>query len=224
MWALGIVLFQLLHDGDTPWEGYKRLETMNVAMAISDVRMRIKYERERAWAGQKQLVAETLATESLGGALRGAGKNGVVSRSVRRGLRNAGMLREQMKGLVFGGCSPLTLLEAAVHVKLEFLFRICERCLVFQPDERVSMEGLSRLASLEVEYFGKGMTVQLQTTSSNHKIGCSAGTVTTSCSRDRQCSMCSTHVVRLGERDLHRFLLPMLTSRNKCPPRHTRPP
>ena len=49
--------------------------------------------------------------------------------------------------------SPLRVLEIANLIKLEYLFRVCRRCLCFKPGYRASVTELQQFAEAEARYF-----------------------------------------------------------------------
>merc|ERR1712159_125106 len=38
IWSMGILLYQLLHNGHTPWDKFRKLGTVSLGMAIADPR------------------------------------------------------------------------------------------------------------------------------------------------------------------------------------------
>ena len=56
IWSLGIILYQMLHEGKTPWDAYFGLGQVRLALVIADVRSEIKYELAECWREQKTLM------------------------------------------------------------------------------------------------------------------------------------------------------------------------
>ena len=56
IWALGVMLYKLLHGGKTPWDGHRRLGKMELALAISDPRTGVHFYRQSAKDRQLELA------------------------------------------------------------------------------------------------------------------------------------------------------------------------
>ena len=64
VWALGIILYQLLHAGATPWDQHRRLGRVGVGVTIANPQHVLKFDRAAAWAQQTKLFHQAV----LGGA------------------------------------------------------------------------------------------------------------------------------------------------------------
>ena len=120
MWALGLMLFQMLHEGRTPFDLYHRRGRVGVAVAIASrfvYKEVMKLEREKVFADEwRRLEAQRLdrlATRE------------VVTASNEDVAKNNAVL-------------------VSSWLRTEALFRMCERCLAFDPYSRVEAGDLSR--------------------------------------------------------------------------------
>ena len=57
VWALGVMLYQFLHCGVTPWDQHRALGEVALGVAIADPRHVVKWERDAAWTQQKKLLS-----------------------------------------------------------------------------------------------------------------------------------------------------------------------
>ena len=68
VWALGIILYQLLHQGATPWDRFRFLGRVSVGVAIANPEHVIKYEQVAAAKQQQELLMwEVTTTGGAGG-------------------------------------------------------------------------------------------------------------------------------------------------------------
>lgn len=61
VWSLGIILYHMLHLGKSPWEKFAKLSNLNLALAISDPRQRIRFMRQKAHAHHATLLIAALS-------------------------------------------------------------------------------------------------------------------------------------------------------------------
>ena len=112
IWALGVILFQMLHGGRTPFDRYcSPGNNINAAVAIAskDIHAKVmKFERQSVWAAEKKSL-----------------------RCDPRTLRSSDSEDEDTAANV---CQSLT---AVSLLSTEFLFRMCENCLSFEASDRV---------------------------------------------------------------------------------------
>ena len=112
IWALGVILFQMLHGGRTPFDRYcSPGNWINAAVAIAskDIHAKVmKFERPSVWAAEKKSL-----------------------RCDPRALRSSDSEGEDTATKV---CQSLT---AVSLLSTEFLFRMCENCLSFEASDRV---------------------------------------------------------------------------------------
>ena len=118
IWALGVILFQMLHGGRTPFDRYcspgNNIRAA-VAIASKDIHAKVmKFERQSVWATEK--------------------------RSLRCDPRAPARSSDSE-----GGDIATNVCQSSMAVSLlstEFLFRICENCLAFESSDRVLAGGL----------------------------------------------------------------------------------
>ena len=125
VWALGVVLFQMLHNNRTPFDAHYRADgRVGVAVAASN----------------KEIHRGVMVFE------RAAAKVWIAER--KKALRRSGSVAAG-PGVIASG-SPLARKEANARVLLEvwmqmdFLFRMCELCLAFDASDRVVARDLKR--------------------------------------------------------------------------------
>ena len=120
VWALGMMLFQMLHEGRTPFDQYHRRGRVGVAVAIASkfvYKQVMKLEREKVFADEwRRLEAQRLELTD--------DKTGASSEDVVVSNDNAVLVSSWLR--------------------TEALFRMCERCLAFDPNSRVEAGDLSR--------------------------------------------------------------------------------
>ena len=112
IWSLGVMLFQMLHGGRTPFDGYcspgNNIRAA-VAIASKDIHVEVmKFERHRVWATERKSLQREL-----------------------RAVRSIGSESDTATNL----CSPSAMVLSLLST--EFLFRICENCLAFEASDRV---------------------------------------------------------------------------------------
>ena len=112
IWALGVMLFQMLHRGRTPFDSYcwpgKPIRAA-VAIASKDVHAKVMiFDRQGVWATEKKSLQRNDPH-----ALGSAGSEGDTAASV---------------------CQSSTVMSL---LSTEFLFRVCENCLAFEASDRV---------------------------------------------------------------------------------------
>ena len=201
VWALGVILYQLLHRGATPWDRHRRLGRVGVSVTIANPHHVVKFERAVAWQQQKDLFHHAVlgenhesgpnsASTSASAASRqlrdnksaaqppilppGRSPPGVEvaappavvtetdaapptcddarppSAAVSLVLRTAVCeLRQALTDKKGGPTTVRAVLAcrgtiAHLHLTLELLFRICERCLEFNASKRLNSAELSR--------------------------------------------------------------------------------
>lgn len=79
VWALGVMLYSMLHRGKTPWDKYKQQGNLELALAISNPMNRIGFHQMATWQRQQCLV-KTVA-ESQDDVLLASGRSAEGSRS-----------------------------------------------------------------------------------------------------------------------------------------------
>ena len=122
IWALGVILFQMLHDNRTPFDTYYRTDgPIGVAVAAThkDIHREVMVF-ERA----KVCMAERKKALFLSGRVA-AGSAGVIA---------AGSAAKE----------PIARALLGVWMQTEFLFRMCELCLAFDVSGRVVARDLGR--------------------------------------------------------------------------------
>lgn len=136
IWSLGVMLFQMLHRGKTPFQEYHRANGRIGAMLATATETAhlavMKFDRERVWSGE----LETMRAEFL--KRTGTDDNG--SEPAERG--------EDGSAMNGGSSTSSTELSGVEHVVLiawvrtEFLFRVCESCLTFRTSDRIETKDL----------------------------------------------------------------------------------
>ena len=129
IWALGVILFQMLHENRTPFRDYHLADGyIGVAVAASNKethREVMVFERAQVWAVERKKVllqvSRKMAAES-GGTGNGARKNEVFARALLQ-----------------------------VWMQTQFLFRMCELCLAFEAADRTVAEDLVRWIGIGFE-------------------------------------------------------------------------
>ena len=129
IWALGVILFQMLHENRTPFRDYHLADGyIGVAVAASNKethREVMVFERAQVWAVERKKVllqvSRKMAAES-GGTGNGARKNEVFARALLQ-----------------------------VWMQTQFLFRMCELCLAFEASDRTVAEDLVRWIGIGFE-------------------------------------------------------------------------
>ena len=180
VWSLGVMLYKMLHRGQTPWEGHRQLGRMELAMAIADPRSRPIFEKTAAWDLQRRLLDENCRGSS------GKSTNGSEAKNCRASsgaivqfsLRTT--FREMEKAVAAHGeqesvpanakedhlqtrpdgeeqhaiasALPHVAFEGYCQLKLEFLFRVCQKCLEFDVDRRVTADELRDLCRQEGQF------------------------------------------------------------------------
>ena len=113
IWALGVILFQMLHGGRTPFDRYcSPGNNIRAAVAIAsrDIHAKVmKFERQSVWATERNSLQRHLRT------LRSTGSEGDTTTNASR----------------------QSVTTAKSLLSTEFLFRICENCLAFEAPDRV---------------------------------------------------------------------------------------
>ena len=116
IWALGIMLFQMLHNGRTPFDSFFKKGDIEAAVAIASKVVHekvVKFERATVWVSERQKVeAGHSASTSSRAAI-------VSSKSVDM---------------------------VSAWLRTEVLFRMCERCLAFEVADRAEAADLIRWA------------------------------------------------------------------------------
>ena len=157
---------------------YRGKGNVVLGMAIADTRSKIQYYQREAWACQDAVLTETIA-ELEGGSLRGdtdetppevssspippedgtgplpwEGRGticeDVLANSIARGLE---MLEREGKPET--RVDPKHLLALQLWMRMDYLFRVCQKCLTFQVSERGTMPELHSLALEEESFFEK---------------------------------------------------------------------
>ena len=111
VWALGIMLFQMMHGGTTPYDRYCTKDGNNVRAAVaiqSEVihKAVMKFDRNKAWETERKILQRDVR------ALKMTNKNGDAASRICRSV------------------TAMSLLST------EFLFRMCEKCLAFEASDR----------------------------------------------------------------------------------------
>ena len=118
VWALGVILFQMLGEGRTPYDRYCTKDNfIGAAVAIqSEVIHKevMKFDRCKIWAGERERLEKDLR------AWEGANGDGYRSANVCRSATAVSLL------------------------STEFLFRICKKCLAFEACDRVETGDLKK--------------------------------------------------------------------------------
>ena len=115
IWALGMILFQMLHAGRTPYDRFFRKGDIEAAVAIAsevvytDV---MRLERAKVWAAERQKLDQRFEAENS------------ASKEKTCLLLSASMVR--------------------LWLRIEVFFRICERCLAFEASDRAEAVALRR--------------------------------------------------------------------------------
>ena len=121
IWALGVILFQMLHDNRTPFGAYYAADgRIGVAVAASHKeihREAMVFERTKVWIAERKKVLTRTTNE-------------LESRKVKTLARNRALLHAWMQ--------------------TEFLFRMCQFCLSFDALDRVAAEDLVRWVGVAV--------------------------------------------------------------------------
>ena len=132
VWALGVILFQMLHDNRTPFGVYHRADgPIGVAVAASnrDIHKEVMvFERDRVWTAERE--KRLLQRASGGSAQSSCGEGGGSSRG--RAEEEEQQLRATAAALL------------GAWTRTEFLFRMCELCLTFDSSDRAAAEDLGR--------------------------------------------------------------------------------
>ena len=129
IWALGIILFQMLHGGRTPFDRYcSPGNNIRAAVAIAspDIHAKVmKFERQSVWATERK--------------------------SLQRDFRPPGSTDPAANV-----CQSVT---AKSLLSTEFLFRMCENCLAFEAPDRVLAGDLKAWVGhlLDSEWWGQTM-------------------------------------------------------------------
>ena len=125
IWALGVILFQMLHDNRTPFGACHEADPRHgVAVAASNKEMHRKvmvFERTKVWVAERKRV--------LLQASRNPRVAGTAGSLAERRARSEEIL------------TP-ALLRAGIQT--EFLFRMCELCLAFETSDRAGVQDLGR--------------------------------------------------------------------------------
>ena len=113
VWAVGIMLFQMLHGGRTPYDRYCTNNDNNVRAAVaiqSDFIHKevMKFERQKVWDGEKKTLQRDL-------------------RTLRTKIKN---MDDDAASRICRSVTAMSLLST------EFLFRMCEKCLAFEASDR----------------------------------------------------------------------------------------
>ena len=130
VWALGVILFQMLHDGRTPFDRYHaRGDVIGaaVATALESAHPEVmKFERTKVWAAAKRRVLDKFPSTEGGG---------VMSHVVRDAM-------------------------VVALLKTEFLFRMCEICLAFDAVNRATAGDLRNWVGrlLDEEWWAQKMS------------------------------------------------------------------
>ena len=232
VWSLGVMLYKMLHRGQTPWEGHRQLGRMELAMAIADPRSRPIFEKAAAWELQRRLLDDGIVVFRTGGELSGQSSPSEEVLEVGGGKFQNGKLKQEQQqggGMILSGTDDsedkakncrgssgagaavrfslqtalhkmqeaITAREAVaahggqesvpakakdhvqtktdteaqdqnhhavasthLHVafegyfqlKMEFLFRVCQKCLEFDVDRRVAADELRDLCRQEGQF------------------------------------------------------------------------
>ena len=136
VWALGVILFQMLHDNRTPFGSYFRADAhIGVAVAASNPDIHkevVTPERTRIWLKER---TKLLLPAKRNGAARGA-----VEHATRRDEE-----------------APIAHALLGAWLQTEFLCRMCEFCLAFEASERSIARDLCRWTEVASERnFWKG--------------------------------------------------------------------
>lgn len=117
VWGLGVMLFQMLHAGNTPFDRYCGNNNIRAAVAIASEHIHhevMEFDRSAVWAAECQ----RLQAESS-------------QQHITEGSSSSSSL-----------ASPMTTPFYISVLATEFLFRMCERCLAFDHSDRVVVEDL----------------------------------------------------------------------------------
>lgn len=87
IWSAGMVLFQLLHEGETVFDSFRPLGRIALAMAIADPRQKQKFDWAGGWERARALLRGTVVSVVRSGRGRGVVGGGVVG---GRGTRGSG--------------------------------------------------------------------------------------------------------------------------------------
>ena len=120
VWALGIMLFQMIHGGRTPYDRYcTGKNNVQAAVAIqSEVihKAVMKFDRRKVWDVERKILQRDLRT-----------------------------LKTNFKNMNGDALSKICRSVTAMSLlSTEFLFRICERCLAFEASDRIAAADLKR--------------------------------------------------------------------------------
>ena len=125
VWALGIMLFQMLHEGKTPFDLFRGFSGAPEAlMAVASETVNNEVIPKQFAEGRKKLWE-------------------AERRRVLAGLRGLSWPCAEVEEVL------RSLVEA--WMRLEFLFRLCERCLAFSVEDRVDCADLSKLMNHAAE-------------------------------------------------------------------------
>ena len=131
VWALGVILFQMLHDNRTPFGAYQRTDGyIGVAVAASNKEIHQKatvLERSKVWIAERKNILLKVAPEAA------------ANRQWRK-RKDAG--NRQTDGDDEETAIGHALLET--WLQTEFLFHVCEFCLAFEASDRVCAKDLAR--------------------------------------------------------------------------------
>ena len=139
IWALGIMLFQMLHCGGTPYDRFcARNNVIRAAVAIQSDFIHaqvMKFDRRRVWVLERERVKRDLRALLLNG-----GDQQAHAVSDGDGVCEGGRAQHDQATT---SSDPLCQSVTAMSLlSTEFLFRICERCLAFEASDRVGSEEL----------------------------------------------------------------------------------
>lgn len=161
VWAVGIMLFQILHAGTTPWDAYFALGDVRLALVIADSRSRIKFDDVGCWERQCELLKTSFVAEwdelavskkldedfeertAALGEDQDRGEDGGEARRIAS-TREAELL-----------CRALTQ-SAEKRVRLELLLKICRACLRFNSELRPCVGALVRQTEKARAFFESG--------------------------------------------------------------------
>ena len=127
VWSLGVMFFQMLHGGRTPYDSYCTDKSNNIRAAVaiasefvhSEVMI---FDRQTVWAAEWKMLQQEQHVD-VPGALGNSGAEGGGP-------------------MITTHTSPIGVCISGIAT--EFLFRVCESCLAFAVSDRCDVEDLLR--------------------------------------------------------------------------------
>lgn len=187
--GLGILLYQLLHEGRTPWERFLGSGPVALGMRIADTRTVIPYYPKTAWEEQEKLLREVVPTPAVG-ENRARPSERSSSRPSSEPHRDshrpspAGAQHQpapmevgnSIRSLLLRArtacdgstpTQPNDLLALSMWMRVDYLFRVCQKCLTFAMESRPQLPQLRELAVEEQNFFGDLQALETELAATN---------------------------------------------------------